>query len=80
MSSPQEEEMPLSFEFRGRRIPVTVAAGVPVEHARRALVSKPFVTWYQRCEASSSGRRSSKRIEIHGVEIQSVDMFGARYV
>jgi hypothetical protein len=80
----------LSFPFRGRRVPVTYAASVPLEHARLAVESSIFQTWYRNCEQSSSSSSSSshggddqdnnKRIEIHGVEIQSVDMFGARCV
>uniref|UniRef100_A0A7S3P4I3 Nudix hydrolase domain-containing protein n=1 Tax=Amphora coffeiformis TaxID=265554 RepID=A0A7S3P4I3_9STRA len=68
----------LSFPFRGRQVPVTVASSVPAEHAVAALQSQPFQTWYQRCE--QSGSSSDKHLEIHSVEIQSVDMFGARKV
>ena len=74
----QEQIQPLlSFPFRGRQVPVSVAAGVPMEHAAQAVVSSPFCTWYQRCEQSGTDK---KRIDIHSVEIQSVDMFGARCV
>ena len=69
----------LSFPFRGRQVPVTVASSVPVEHAAAALQSQPFQTWYQRCERSSNNS-DDKSLDIHNVEIQSVDMFGARCV
>ena len=69
----------LSFPFRGRQVPVMVASSVPDEHAAAALESQPFQTWYQRCEQSSGGS-SDEHLEIHSVEIQSVDMFGARCV
>ena len=80
----------LSFPFRGRNVPVTYAASVPLEHARLAMESSIFQIWYRNCELSSSSsshgdsgtddQDNNKRIEIHGVEIQSVDMFGARCV
>lgn len=72
-ASSTEEEQLLSFPFREGRVPVTHAAGVSRRLALAALQSQPFVTWYTRCENS---RRNGKTIEIHSVEIQSVDMFG----
>jgi ADP-sugar diphosphatase len=66
----------LFFSFRGRNVPVTVSAGVTDEEAAMAIASGPFTTWYQRCEEETDG----KRIDIHSVEIQSVDLFGARVV
>jgi hypothetical protein len=77
-ASDDDEKMSLqqlSFPFRGRQVPVTYqAAAVPVEHARLAVTSTIFQTWYRNCEKS----QGDKRIEIHGVEIQSVDLFGTR--
>jgi hypothetical protein len=64
----------LSFTFRGKKVPVTHPA-VDRAQAQMAVASEPFTKWYQRCE-KPQGR---KQIEIHSVEIQSVDMFGARY-
>lgn len=71
----------LSFPFRNRCIPVTLSAGVTREEAELALKSQPFVSWYQRCEKETKqhgGESKSKKIEIDAVEIQSVDLFGAR--
>lgn len=76
----------LSFPFRDRRVPVTVASSVPAAHAAAALQSQPFRSWYQRCEQqqhasdSTASIAKNKHLEIHSVEIQSVDMFGARCV
>jgi hypothetical protein len=67
----------LSFPFRDRRVPVTFVSSVPFEHAQMALQSEPFITWYRRCERVTSNK---KRLELHSVCIQSVDLFGARYV
>jgi hypothetical protein len=76
----------LSFPFRGRRVAVTHVSSVSPEQAVAAVASEPFQTWYGRIEASQSnnsgsgGEEGGLRMEIRGVEIQSVDMFGARYV
>jgi hypothetical protein len=64
----------LSFTFRGKKVLVTHPAVDRVQ-AQMAIASEPFMTWYQRCEKP----QGQKQIEIHSVEIQSVDMFGARY-
>jgi len=66
----------LSFNFRGRKVPVTSNASISSEDAAKAVESEPFKTWYRRCERA----KGNKKIEIHSVEIQSIDMFGARYV
>ena len=66
----------LTFQFRGKDVPVTFPT-MPHETAKRAIDSPPFQNWVQRCEASND---NGKTFEIHSVEIQSVDMFGARGV
>jgi hypothetical protein len=66
----------LGFPFRGTRVPVTHHASLSRTIAMAAVQSDPFVTWYKRCEKPQNG----KSIEIDSVEIQSVDMFGPRYV
>lgn len=64
----------LSFVFRNRRVPVTFLPSISGQTARRAVDSEIFQTWSKRCEKENLG----KKIEIHGVEIQHVDMFGPR--
>ena len=66
---PMDEE--LCFQWSGKRIPVTHPS-IDRELALRAIESEQFKTWCTRCETT----RNNKRIEIHGVEIQSVDLFG----
>lgn len=66
----------LSFTFRGRQVPVTYPSTLSREQAQQAILSEPFQVWYKRCERTVD----DKRIEIHRVEIQSVDFFGARGV
>lgn len=65
----------LSFPFRDRRVPVNYVSSVTAEQAKMAILSEPFITWYKRCEKVST---SNKRLELHSVTIQSVDLFGAR--
>ena len=65
----------LLFNFRGRSVTVTYAS-VTKETAQMALESQLFRTWAGRCEKE----HGNKRIEIHSIEIQSVDLFGARCV
>jgi hypothetical protein len=66
----------LSFLFRDKRVEVTIAAGVGERESVLAVNSEPFKTWYRRCEEELD----KKRIEIHSVEIQSIDVFGTRCV
>lgn len=65
----------LSCLFRGKEIPVSFSASVTREIAVKALESENFCTWRDRCEATNN----EKRLELHSVEIQNVDMFGPRY-
>lgn len=67
------ETTPLSFEFRGHQIPVTYPT-IDKDTALKAMKSEPFQTWCKRCSVP----QGEKQIEIHGVEIQCVDMFGKR--
>jgi ADP-sugar diphosphatase len=67
----------LSFPFRGRRVPVTKSDGVTTNDATLSVDSDPFKTWYLNCERET---KDNKSIEIHSVELQSVDLFGARRV
>ena len=64
----------LTFKFRNKCIPVSFLPSVSLEVALMALSSEVFQTWSQRCEAEKDG----KKIELHSVEIQHVDMFGPR--
>lgn len=66
----------LFFHYKGNKVPVTFSPGVPRTHAVAALESTIFTRWYRRCEKQED--KDGNYIEIHGVEIQSVDMFGAR--
>lgn len=64
----------LSFKFRNQSVPVSFLPSVSREVAQLALSSEVFKTWSRRCEAEKDGRR----IDVHSVEIQHVDMFGSR--
>jgi diketogulonate reductase-like aldo/keto reductase/8-oxo-dGTP pyrophosphatase MutT (NUDIX family) len=64
----------LSFPFRGRPVPVTFHPSVALDLAEKALNSEPFQTWVSRCEKN----HNNKRLELHSVEIQSVDLFGQK--
>lgn len=64
----------LFFPFQGRKVPVTHSCSIPNASARAAVESKQFIKWYKRCEDIKDG----KRIDIHSVDIQSVDMFGTK--
>ena len=66
----------LSVPFRGRKVPVTYSLAVSRQHAEMVIASEPFQSWLQRCEKGNS----KKRLEVHSIEIQSVDLFGPRYV
>jgi hypothetical protein len=90
-----EGQPSLSFAFRGGRVPVTYAdPPVTRELARRALECPVFQRWVSRCEreereeaseAAQESEKSARRhgrkktIEIRGVEVQSIDLFGPRY-
>lgn len=74
MMASNESSPPLSFAFRERSIPVTYHPSLTEDLAKLALESEPFQTWRQRCEQI----HNHKRIEIHSVEIQSVDLFGKK--
>lgn len=66
----------LTFLFRGSPIPVKHAENISAEVASLALESEIFCMWRDRSEQENNG----KRLELHSVEIQSVDLFGERYV
>jgi hypothetical protein len=81
----------LTFSFRGNQVPVTWSAAVTPEVAEMTIQSKPFQTWVKRCQRASNENHSirliqdthqepTRRIDIESVEIQSVDLFGARGV
>ena len=76
MESAAEVDMGLSFPFRARHVPVTFHPSLSRKAAEMAVASEPFTTWYRRCEKP----QGLQQIEIHSVEIQSVDLFGARGV
>ena len=63
----------LSIRFRDCDVPVTHPAGVSRHLVEMALDSEIFQTWKARTEKQVS----NKKIVLHGVEIQSVDMFGS---
>ena len=67
-------ESELRFKFRNQNVPVSFLSSVSREVAQLALESEVFQTWSKRCEAEKEGRR----IEMHSVEIQHVDLFGPR--
>lgn len=75
-----QDSQTLSFPFRGQAITVTHVSSVSLEQAKMAIGSVLFRSWYQRCEQSMKQQQDGKsqHIDIHGVEIQSVDVFGAR--
>ena len=60
--------------FRGKEIPVTHPPNISGETVRLALSSPIFTRWLANCERSQDG----KRLDLHGVELQSVDLFGTR--
>ena len=62
----------LSITFRGTQVPITHPA-VSRDLVEKALACEMFQTWVSRTEKEVS----NKKIVLHGVEIQSVDMFGA---
>jgi hypothetical protein len=64
----------LEFEFRGAKVPVTFVSSIRPEVAQWALESEIFLVWSKRCEKE----HGTKRLELHSVEIQSVDLFGTR--
>lgn len=64
----------LTFKFRDQNVPVSFVSSISREVAQLALDSEVFKTWSKRCERAKGG----KRLEVHSVEIQHVDMFGPR--
>jgi hypothetical protein len=77
----------VSFTFRGGQVPVTFGPHLTKDLAARALESSHFRSWVRRCEEVNETPGTwdapgtvTKRIEMRGVEIQSVDMFGSMYV
>lgn len=66
----------LSFEFRGEQVPVTASSTVTAAEAQMALECNQFTAWVARCQKTYA----DKQFKMHGVEIQSVDPFGQRYV
>jgi hypothetical protein len=70
----------LFISFRGKQVPVTFNGAVVSQHlAEKAIVSEPFQTWLSRCETGTTPR-NNKRLDVHAIELQSVDMFGPRCV
>lgn len=57
-------------------MPVTFSPGVANADAIAAVESEIFSRWYRRCEKQQDN--NGNYIQIHGVDIQSVDIFGAR--
>lgn len=70
-----ESKNRLSFTFRQSTVPVTYPASISQQVAQLAVDSEIFKTWVERCEREHQG----KKISLHSVEIQSVDLFGPRY-
>ena len=72
----------LSFSFRGRQVPVTWSAAVTPKQAEMTLQSKPFRKWVHRIETSVTNHPGEphRQVNIESVELQSVDIFGARGV
>jgi diketogulonate reductase-like aldo/keto reductase len=69
-------EANLSFLFRDNEVPVTYTSSVPADHAIKALQSEAFTNWV----LNASRIRGNKKLQIHSVELQSVDMFGPHRV
>jgi 8-oxo-dGTP pyrophosphatase MutT (NUDIX family) len=74
-------DQPLTVPFRGGAIPIT-HPNVSRELTEKALQSDIFQTWLSRTARDSHDTEfnRTKHMALHGVEIQSVDMFGARRV
>lgn len=66
----------LFFQYKGNKIPVTFSPGVARADAVAAVESEIFTRWHRRCEKQQD--KNGNCIQIHGVQIQSVDIFGAR--
>lgn len=66
----------LFFQYRGSKVPVTFSQGVAKADAVAAVESEIFSRWHRRCEKQED--TNGNYIQIHGVDIQSVDIFGAR--
>lgn len=77
----KNDHRPLTIPFRGETIPIT-HPNVSRELTEKALQSEIFQTWLTRTSRDSHDPEfdRTKHIRLHGVEIQSVDMFGARRV
>ena len=61
----------VSFEWEGKQIPVTHPL-VDRTIARMAVNSAPFQDWVERCSVA----HGTRKIDLLGVEIQNVDLFG----
>ena len=69
---------PLTVMFRGNEIPVSWSSAVTRDEAVKGLASEPFQTWLQRCMHGTGN--TTQQLCVHSIEIQSVDMFGPRFV
>ena len=85
-STTEDEATGVSFTFRGGQVPVTFGPHLTRDLAERALESSHFRSWVRRCEKVDvtpgtwdAPGNVTKRIEMRGVEIQSVDLFGSMY-
>mmetsp|Transcript_36024 Transcript_36024/g.41114 ORF Transcript_36024/g.41114 Transcript_36024/m.41114 type:complete len:260 (-) Transcript_36024:33-812(-) len=67
---------PLTVTFRDVNIPITHPK-VSKKIAEKAIATPMFKRWLERCEKKPNNK---KYINIKGVEIQSVDMFGPKRV
>ncbi|GKZ00369.1 hypothetical protein MPSEU_000989900 [Mayamaea pseudoterrestris] len=76
----------LTCHFRDVEIPVSFPSQISVQVAERAIESSIFSRWLANCERSDNESDSesslthNQRLELHGIELQSVDLFGKRGV
>jgi hypothetical protein len=80
MEDTKDRDDPLFISFRGRHVPITFTdPPVTRELAERAVACPVFRRWVSRCRDREQRDEEGKLIEIRGVEIQSIDLFGPRY-
>lgn len=80
MEDPPVASGSLSLDYCGRTIPVTYGPHISSEAAHAALASEPFQAWFRRCRRLKKNDRVVERLDIHSVELQSIDFFGSKRV
>ena len=69
-----EERPPLSFNFRENRVPVTFHSSIAYDEVLLAIDSRPFQVWVEKVSRVCG----SKCIELHGVDIERVNIINGR--